>query len=416
MSKVLEGVKVVEVSMWAFVPSAGTVLAEWGADVMKIEPPTGDPMRGLINAGVGPMEGISFPWELWNRGKRSLALDLTEPAAQELLLRLCEDADVLLTSYLPPVRSKLGFDDEAVRARNPSIIYACGSGQGYAGDEASKGGYDAISFWSRGSISAAVTPPENERPSGMPAGAFGDSISGATLAGGIAAALFKRERTGEGSLVDVSLLGTAAWAMQMTSVGSAVMAAMAGDQAPPPAPAAANGEFPPLGQVGNPLVHNYKTADNRWVALCMLQPDRYWEGLAVALGRDDLLTDERFADPQVRWTDPVAVATELQTTFLSQPLEHWRHALATQPGQWDVVQQPAELRNDPQMTANGYVQEVDYGKGRQMPLFTSPVHFDRSAPVLSPAPDFSHHTDEVLGELGLDSDAILQAKIDGAVI
>jgi crotonobetainyl-CoA:carnitine CoA-transferase CaiB-like acyl-CoA transferase len=240
MPDVLAGVKVVEVSQWAFVPSAGAVLAEWGADVLKIEPPTGDPMRGLISAGIGPMEGIVFPWELWNRGKRTMALDLSHPDAQEIVLSLCEDADVFLTSYLPPVRAKLGIDETAVRARNPNIVYACGSGQGYAGEEADKGGYDSISFWSRGGVSASATPPEHPRPVGMPAGAFGDSLSGAALAGGICAALLKRERTGEGSLVDVSLLGTAAWCMQMSSVGAAVFAALfagaddaAGDDAQP---------------------------------------------------------------------------------------------------------------------------------------------------------------------------------------
>ena len=414
MADVLAGVKVVEVSMWAFVPSAGAVLAEWGADVVKIEPPTGDPMRGLISAGVGPMEGIVFPWELWNRGKRTMALDLTNAQAQDIVLRLCEEADVFLTSYLPPIRRKLGIDEDAVRARNPNIVYACGSGQGYQGPEADKGGYDSISFWSRGGVSASATPPDHERPVGMPAGAFGDSLSGATLAGGISAALLKRERTGEGSLVDVSLLGTAAWCMQMSSVGAAVMAAMVGDQAPTdPEPAA---EMPPIGTVMNPLVHTYKTSDGRWVALCMLQPDRYWEGVAHALGREDLLDDERFADPATRWSEPAVLAEELQRTFLAKPLAHWREALATQPGQWDVVQLAGELREDPQLKANGHVQDVDYGSGRHLPLFTSPVHFGRSAPTLTPAPEFGQDTEDVLRELGYDDDAIIQAKVDGGVV
>lgn len=415
MAGVLDGIKVVEVSMWAFVPSAGAVLAEWGADVVKVEPPTGDPMRGLISAGVGPMEGIVFPWELWNRGKRTMALELTHAEAQEIVLRMCEDADVFLTSYLPPVRRKLGIDEDAVRARNPSIVYACGSGQGYAGPEADKGGYDSISFWSRGGVAASATPPDHDRPVGMPAGAFGDSLSGAALAGGISAALLKRERTGEGSLVDVSLLGTAAWCMQMSSVGAAVFAEMMGGAAAPAPEEPA--ELPSIGPVMNPLVHTYKTADGRWVALCMLQADRYWEGVANAIGRTDLLDDERFADPATRWTErSTELAEELQRTFITQPLAHWREALATQPGQWDVVQLASELRVDPQLQVNGHVQEVDYGGGRQLPLFTSPVHFGRQAPALAPAPEFGEDTDDVLRELGYDDDAIIQAKIDGAVV
>jgi crotonobetainyl-CoA:carnitine CoA-transferase CaiB-like acyl-CoA transferase len=417
MTGVLDGIKVVEVSLWAFVPSAGAALAEWGADVVKIEPPSGDPMRGLINAGVGPMEGITFPWELWNRGKRAMALDLSNAEAQEIVLKLCEEADVFLTSYLPPVRHKLGIDEEAVRARNPSIVYACGSGQGYTGPEAAKGGYDSISFWSRGSISAAVTPSTHGRPVGMPSGAFGDSVSGAALAGGVCAALVKRERTGEGSLVDVSLLGTASWCMQMSAVGSAVMAAMRGDAPTEAAADLPEPEMPPMEAVVlNPLVYNYKTRDERWIAMCMLQPDRYWEGLVRAIGREDLLTDDRFADPATRWADPGAIAEELQRTFLAHPLAHWREALATQPGQWDVVQLVSDLLDDPQLRVNGYVQEVDYGGGRHLPLFTSPVHFDRSAPVLEPAPDFGNDTDEVLASLGWGEEEILQAKIDGAVV
>jgi crotonobetainyl-CoA:carnitine CoA-transferase CaiB-like acyl-CoA transferase len=420
MTDVLAGVNVVEVSMWAFVPSAGAVLAEWGADVVKIEPPTGDPMRGLISAGVGPMEGIVFPWELWNRGKRTMALDLSSEQAQEIVLSLCEDADVFLTSYLPPVRRKLGIDEDAGRARNPGIVYACGSGQGYTGPEADKGGYDSISFWSRGAVAAAATPPGAARPVNMPSGAFGDSLSGATLAGGIAAALLKRERTGEGTLVDVSLLGTAAWSMQMSAVGAAVFAAMMGDQALAGDDAAAEddapAELPPIGEVMNPLVHTYKTRDGRWVALCMLQFDRYWEGLARAIGREDLLTDERFADPAQRAAQTVPLAEELQRTFITRPLAEWREVLAAQPGQWDVLQLPGELRADPQLQVNGHVQQVDYGEGRALPLFSSPVHFGRQAPTLTPAPAFGQDTDDVLREMGWDDERILQAKIDGGVV
>jgi crotonobetainyl-CoA:carnitine CoA-transferase CaiB-like acyl-CoA transferase len=416
MAKVLEGVKVVEVSMWAYVPSAGVVLAEWGADVVKIESPTGDPMRGLINAGVGPMEGIVFPWELWNRGKRTIALDLTQPDAQEIVLKLVEDADVFLTSYLPPSRRKLGIDEEAVRARNPNIIYACGTGQGYDGPEAAKGGYDSISFWSRGSISASVTPPDYPRPVGMPAGAFGDSLSGMALAGGISAALLRKERTGQGGFVDGSLLGTAAWCMQMASVGGAFFASLMGSAVPSATADEAPAEMPAMGPVANPLVNNYKTSDNRWVALCMLQPDVYWEGLVTAVGRKDLLTDARFATQPERSQHGADLAFELQTTFITRPLAEWREVLAQQRGQWDVVQVATDLIVDGQAVANGYVQHVDYGNGRQLPLFTSPIHFDRARPELTRAPDFAGDTDEVLAGIGMDEEAILQAKISGAVI
>lgn len=420
MNRVLEGVKVVEVSAWAYVPSAGAVLAEWGAEVIKVEPPDGDPMRGLINAGVGPMEGISFPWEIWNRGKRGLALDLRKREAQEIVGRLCEEADVFLTSYLPAVREKLGIDVDAIRERNPSIVYASGTGRGPNGPEADKGGYDSITFWSRGGVSAAVTPPGYPQPVGMPSGAFGDSLSGSALAGGVAAALVKKARTGEGSIVDGSLLATALWSMQMATVGQAVAMAASPEMEqairnPPAAPPLPEGTFPKP-PVLNALVNNYRTSDGRWLALCMLQPDRYFAGLVRAIGRSDMLDDARFAGPAERAEYGAAIVEELSAAFATLTFEQARAALAAQPGQWDVVNRPVDLLDDPQARINGFVQDVDYGEGRSLPLFSSPIQFDRTPAGLVPAPTFCADTDEVLGSIGMDEEAILEAKISGAVV
>jgi crotonobetainyl-CoA:carnitine CoA-transferase CaiB-like acyl-CoA transferase len=404
MSKPLEGVKVVELAMWAYVPSAAAVLADWGADVVKVESPQGDPIRGLVNAGVGPMDGITFTWEIVNRNKSGIALDLTNPAAREILYKLVEQADVFVTSLLPPVRAKLGVDIDAIRARNPSIVYAAGSGQGARGPEFERGGYDSITFWSRGSISASVTPPDYHRPIGMPAGAFGDSISGMALAGGIAAALVRKARTGEALAVDGSLLGTAMWAMQMGIVGAAVAAA---------APTGAAAAMP---RVANPLVNNYKTSDNRWVALCMLQRDLYWDGLLEVIGRSDLLADARFTTPEDRTANGEEMVAELEKTFATESLAHWRETLARQPGQWDVVRLVSEVGEDPQAVANGFIQQVDYGAGRSLPLVANPVQFDRTPPDLRPAPEFAADTDAVLGSLGMDEEAIIDAKISGGVV
>jgi crotonobetainyl-CoA:carnitine CoA-transferase CaiB-like acyl-CoA transferase len=404
MSTPLEGVKVVEIAMWAYVPSAGAVLADWGADVVKIESPQGDPIRGLVNAGVGPMEGITFTWEIFNRNKRSIALDLTNPEAREIVYKLVDTADVFLTSLLPPVRAKLGVDLETIRGRNPSIIYAAGSGQGAGGPEADRGGYDSITFWSRGSISASVTPPDYHRPVGMPAGAFGDSISGMALAGGIAAAVARKALTGEPSVVDGSLLGTAMWAMQMGIVGAAVAAA---------APSVPDVAAP---RVANPLVNNYRTADGRWVALCMLQRDLYWDGLCEAIGRSDLLDDERFTSPEARTANGADMVAELDKTFATETLAHWREVLGRQRGQWDVVRLVSEVIDDPQAVANGFVQHVSYGEGRNLPLVANPVQFDRTPPAMRPAPGFAQDTDEVLGGLGMDETAIIEAKISGGVV
>ncbi len=409
MERVLEGIKVVEVSAWAFVPSAGAVLADWGADVIKVEPPTGDPMRGLISGGVGGDGGPSFPWEIWNRGKRSVALDLTRPQARKILLKAVAEADVFLTSYLQPTRRKLGLDVDDVRAVNPSIVYGCGTGQGPLGEEADKGGYDSISFWARGGVAATVTPPGAERPVGQPGGAFGDSLSGMALAGGIAAALLRRERTGEGAIVDVALLGTAMWSLQMSIVGAAAMMAAAATGGGSPSNAAGV-------QLFNPLVNNYKTADGRWLALCMLQRDLYWDGVLVALGREDLRTDDRFNTPEALASHIGEAVTELEGAFGSLTLDEARAALGSQPGQWDVLQNVLELPADPQAIANGYSQPVTYDGDLVLPLISAPAQFDRTPPPLGHAPGFGAHTEEVLAELGMDEDQIIEAKIAGAVV
>ncbi|MGH9084594.1 MAG: CoA transferase, partial [Acidimicrobiales bacterium] len=212
MAGPLEGIRVIEVASWMFVPSGGSVLVDWGAEVIKVEPLTGDPQRGLITSGLlpGGAGGVNFMVEQPHRGKRSIALDLSHPDGHEALMKLVETADVFLTNYLPQVRRKLKLDTDDIRARNPNIVIARGSGAGPKGPEAEKGGYDGASFWARGGV--GVTMPDRDGwPPGQPTPAFGDVMGGLTTAGAIAAALFKRERTGETSVVDVSLLATAMW-------------------------------------------------------------------------------------------------------------------------------------------------------------------------------------------------------------
>lgn len=400
----LIGINVVEVSMWAFVPSAGAVLADWGASVTKIEPSTGDPMRGLTYAGIAPgTGGFTFMYEIFNRGKRNVAMDLGAEGAVDLLYKLIENADVFLVSLLPAARRRLKIDIDDIRARNPKIIYAVGSGQGAFGDDAEKGGYDSISFWARSGIASAITPDEVSHPLQMPGGAFGDGMSGAIFAGGIAAAIAQRERTGEGCIVDGSLLGTAMWALQPGIVGSKLTGVA---------------ELPKLRRnaVPNPLVNFYRTADDRFLALCMLQGQRFWPGLCAAIGRPDLIGHPDFVDDARRAANIDACIAALDETFATKPLDEWTAILATQDGQWDVVKKAGELPTDSQTVANRYVQDVDYGGGRSLTMVSSPVQFDRAPSPISPAPELGAHTDEVMAELGLDEDAIIAAKVSGILL
>jgi crotonobetainyl-CoA:carnitine CoA-transferase CaiB-like acyl-CoA transferase len=401
MGGVLEGSRVIEVSMWAYVPSAGAALAEWGADVIKIEGPDGDPVRNLVTAGV-EITGPRYTWEMWNRGKRAIALDLRNPEAQRILHRLVREADVFLTSVLPDARSKLGIDLDSIRSANPGIVYAAGTASGPLGPDAARSGYDQATFWSRGGMAEAVTPSGSD-PIGMPAPAFGDAVSGLALAGGIAAALVKKARTGEGSVVEGALFGTALWAMQMSLVSTAASGL---DEMP------RGSRLKPF----NPLVNTYPTADDRWVALNMMQQDRFWAGLCVAIGRPDLVADPRFVDTTARVTNIEECVAELEKTFRSQPLDHWRKQLSTQEGTWEILNKVSELVDDPQVKANGYAQVVDYGEGHTLPLVATPIQFDRTPPTLGRAPDYGGDTDAVLESIGWLPEAITEARIRGAVI
>ena len=285
MTAVMEGVRVLEVAEHTFVPAASALLADWGADVIKIEPiERGDAMRGLAATGVVSISGdVHALLEHSNRGKRSLALDLTTPEGLDILYKLVATADVFLINKLPRVRKKLSIELEDIRKHNPNIIYVAGTGQGERGPDADKGSYDSLSFWFRAGVSLGATPADQERLVGPPGPGFGDSIGAMTIAGGIMGALFHRERTGEATTVDVSLLGTGMWAMGQAFALSLVSGTPWGG---PPAGA------PRL----NPLVRNYETKDKRSLSFCCLQASRYWADLCVAIGRPELATDPRFAD------------------------------------------------------------------------------------------------------------------------
>jgi crotonobetainyl-CoA:carnitine CoA-transferase CaiB-like acyl-CoA transferase len=353
--------------------------------------------------GTAPgAHGFVFMWEIFNRGKRSMTIDLNVEGANELLHKLLETADVFLTSLLPGARRKLKIDIEDITSRHPNIIYAVGSGQGAFGPDAEKGGYDSISFWARSGVASAVTPDGAPFPLAMPGGAFGDGTSGAVFAGGIAAAIAQRAMTGKASVVDASLLATGMWAMQPGIVG----ATLAGVE-----------EMGKLTRTSMPnvLVNNYRTSDNRFVALCMLQGQRYWPGFCKAIGRPDLVNDPRFDTDQNRAANLNECIATLDEIFATKPLAEWKAALRTQDGQWDVVQKVGELQHDAQAIANHFVQDVDYGDGRALKMVSTPLQFDREVLPARPAPELGADNDAVLAELGFDEDQIIDLKVAGVV-
>jgi len=402
----MDGVKVIEVASWTFVPAAGAVLADWGADVIKVEDPEkGDPQRGLSVGNIGSKGagGVSFIVEQPNRGKRSLGLNIGTEQGREVLLKLVAKADVFLTNLLPDRLERLKLTVEDVRAANPNIIFARGTGFGVRGEDASKAGFDGSSYFSRGGIAHMLKEldapwPPMQRP------AFGDIVGGFAIASGIAGALYKRERTGEPSIVDVSLLGLAAWQLAPDIVAAGLM----GEE---------NLSRFSTDDMPNPIVNYYKTQDGRYVQLMMLQADRFWPEVTELIERPDMLTDERFATGPARFQNRVECIAELRKAFESKPLSEWRERMAKLEGAWAVVQTPGEVLTDPQVVANGYVRPVLAPDGEtQVSLVANPVQYDETPPDLTRAPGAGEHTDEILEqELGLDWDAIIALKVAGVV-
>jgi crotonobetainyl-CoA:carnitine CoA-transferase CaiB-like acyl-CoA transferase len=404
MQDVLAGVRVVEVAAWTFVPISGAVLAEWGADVIKVEhPQSGDPQRGLVSSGLVPgADGVNFMFEIPNRWKRSVALDLSTDGGRELLYRLVETADVFVTNYLPDVRARLRIDVDDIRARKPDVIYVRGSGQGARGPEAGRGGFDGASYWARAGLAMAFKDakaewPVDQRP------AFGDVLGGLTIAGGIAAALARRERTGVPSVVDVSLLGLGLWSLGPEVTSSKLYEGV---------------DLPTFDRdsIPNPLVGTYPTKDGRFITLVLLQSDRFWPDLCAHLDRPDLLEDPRFIDAAARYEHRSECIQVLREVFRGRTFDEWCERLQTLQGVWAPMQTPLEVHDDPQVVANGYLEPIAAESGQEFVLPANPVQFDETPPAVRRAPEHGEHTDEVLLELGITYDEIIEHKISGAVL
>jgi crotonobetainyl-CoA:carnitine CoA-transferase CaiB-like acyl-CoA transferase len=398
----LKGFRVLDVSTHGVVPIAGSILAEWGADVIKVEDPDHpDVMRGGTVWGVPPPEGGSgHLYHTFNRGKRSAAINLKHEAGREALLRLVDTSDVFITSFLSGVRKRLGIEVEDIRSRKADIIYARNTGRGPRGPLAELGGFDATSFWSRAGIAVATSAPDQPMPTTMPSPAFGDSQTGFALASGVVAALLHRERTGEGMVVDTSLLNTGMWAMQAAIVAATLLGTE-------------EMRRPPRGS-GAPLVNSYRTKDGRFIHLCMDQ-QRYWHSFCDGVGRPEWKEDPRLATHEAREANGAYVVAQIEQLFAERTLAEWNQVLAAQRGPFDPVQKVGELAADPQVVANGYLSRIEDETGRTLRLVTPPVQFEDSAYETRPGPEHGAHTDELLIEVGYEMDDVIQLKMAGAI-
>ncbi len=407
MVKVMAGFRVLELAQFTFVPAAGAILADWGADVIKVEHPVrGDTQRGFINLGGIQLDPERHPlMEHPNRGKRSVGIDVSTPGGREVIYELAKVSDVFLTNYMPAVRQKHKFDVEHIRAVNPDIVYARGSAYGDKGPERDVGGYDGTAFWTRSGVGYALTPEELGGALGQGIPAFGDSIGGMFIAGGISAALLHRERTGEAVEMDVSLLSTAWWAAgasvtQGMETGQVMRTPMPGSAAPSV----------------NPFMGNYETSDGGTINLCIISPTGLIRDTFEHLGVPEAADDPRFSDvlPLIQNAD--AAAELIAKAFAAKPFDYWRQHLKTMKGQWAPFQSLLDLADDEQAIANDMIAEVELaGGGKPFRVVRGPVQFNHEPLVTTRAPQASEHTEMVLMELGMDWDRIAELKDAGAI-
>lgn len=407
MTQVMKGVRVLEVAQFTFVPAAGAILADWGADVIKIEHPTrGDTQRGFVKLGGIDTNPNRSPFvEHPNRGKRSVGVDISTPEGMEVIYELAKTADVFLTNYLPNQRQKMKFDIEHIRAVNPKIIYARGSAFGDKGPERDSGGFDGTAFWNRGGIADAMSPKELGGPISQGIPAFGDSIGGMNIAGGIAAALFHRERTGEALELDVSLLSTAWWAAG-TSIDMGIETGkIMGNRMPQSG-----------GNPGNPFSGNYYTSDKGVINMCTLTPGPHIKSFFTHIGRPELAEDERFSTAPNLMKNWEAASAVMVEAFAQKDFKYWREHLKTYSGQWAPVQSLLDIASDEQALANDMLFEVEAADGGEpIKLVRGPVQFNHEPTKTTRAPLASEHTELVLMELGIEWERIEALKAAGAI-
>ena len=388
-----------------FVPMAGAVLADWGADVVKVEHPDGgDPYRGLVTAGLHKTYGgVDIQFHAANRGKRSVGLDLSVPEGRSVLSRLLAEADVFLTNLRPAALDRLGITVEDVLTENPSIVYVRGSAFGPEGPDRNRGGYDAGAYWARSGMQQILRDPGAEYPA-VPPAAFGDVVGGLTIAGAVGVALYRRSVTGVAPVVDSSLLASGMWQVQMDVINASVDRDRPGWR---PADRYAS---------WNPCMLSYRTADGRHIVLQMLAPDRHWPALCALLGHPEKTTDPRFVDIDARRANARECIEWLDGVFATRSLKEWVTALEGFEGEWVASQLPGEVAADAQVVANRYLYDVDLGTGRYLPTVTPPVRFDGERPTPGRAPEHGQHTEEVLLELGISWEHLAGLKGKGAVL
>ena len=395
----LAGLRVLDVASFIAAPVAATVMADYGATVIKVEPPgTGDPNRSMRQLSSYPPSDVNYPWEMDSRGKRSIAIDLKKPEGQQALYRLVASADVMITNYPLEVRARLKVAHAHVRPHNPRLIYASFTGYGETGPDKNLLGFDSTAYFARSGLM------DCNRYEGQPPGVVqpgqGDRASGMSLFGGIMLALFQREKTGLGSEVASSLIANGLW-----SNGVGAQAALLGSVLPP---------RPPRDRPRNALTNSYRTADDRWIMVTIVLEDKGWRPFCRIVERPELVDDPRFATADARRRNSAALVEIFDPIIARHTWAHWRLKLAEHGIPVGLIGQLADLPDDEQARASGAVVAT---ANPNMPLTLAAPFTLSTAPVppTSRAPALGEHTDTILAEAGLSQTEIAALRQSGTV-
>jgi formyl-CoA transferase len=395
---IFAGLKVVDLASFIAGPSAAVILSDFGADVIKVEPPTGDPWRHGHQIPPQPQSSDAYPWHLANRNKRSIALDLKSPSAHQVLEGLVTWADVLIVNTPHPARKRLKLEYDDVAAWNPRLIYADLTGFGDKGPDANLPGFDITSYWARSGL-LSMTRDAGAPPT-WPVAGSGDNATAVGLYSAIVTALYRRERTGKGAYVTTSLLAEGVWSASVSIQAALCGATFYGlhDRARP----------------ANAALNVYRAGDGVWFVL-IVTPDKL-AAVANAIGRPDLLTDARFSDPSKLAANVPALTAILDEVFGAQPMAHWYDVFSDVHVTFGAVRGPEEVVVDPQLAANEIVVPLEGAGGKLTSTISSPIQVQGVAKAPAQrAPDLGEHTEEILQELGFDAHDIDGLRASGAV-
>ncbi len=400
MTNILEGIKVIEMGQVIAIPGTGAILADIGAEVIKLEPLSGEMLRGIKRCQGLETGPINWEFELLNRNKKGLALDLKNDAGREILYKLIRTVDVFMSNYEVSTLQKLKLDYDSLSKVNPRLVYAVINGYGSSGPDRNERGYDQAAAWARSGMMYLIGEPGNApvlQREGMM-----DRVAGTHIATGILAALLHRERTGKGQQLETSLYHCGVWTLS-------------GD-----IQKALGGQVPVKGsrtKAQNPLSNNYHTKDDRWICLANLQSDPVWPGFCRAIGKPELEKDPRFESFAKRAKNCEELIRMVDEILESNTLEYWTDIFKKNNVICGRVQTPAEVVSDPQALANDFFVEVDHPEAGKIKLVSTPVKFRQDpGSVRTTAPEVGQHTEEILLGLGYSWDDISRLKEDRIIL